>query len=216
MYPHDFQQTGPRPTHTCQPGQPHNRQPRTTPDHLGRGTREAAQRGPAALHRPGCKAARQDTQVRAYKPDRPRDALPRHRVTPSSVKYSFAVRDGRTGLPAGSKTRRNRTYTAQRKATQCESKPNQKQNPTHGAQNRPRRNARTRSTQGRAARPGQSSPRAALKVFSHCMLSRQPHFFSLALCLPSTCGWFPQFCLIAPFCPFAPCMCNVYCQDCIL
>jgi hypothetical protein len=43
-HPHE---TSSRHNHTCQPRRPSNRQQRTTSDHLGRGTREAAQRGPA-------------------------------------------------------------------------------------------------------------------------------------------------------------------------
>jgi hypothetical protein len=43
-HPHE---TGSRHTHTCQPRRPPSRQPQTTSDHLGRGTREDAQRGPA-------------------------------------------------------------------------------------------------------------------------------------------------------------------------
>jgi hypothetical protein len=43
-HPHE---AGSRHTHTCQPRRPVNRQPRTTSDNLGRGTRKAAQSGPA-------------------------------------------------------------------------------------------------------------------------------------------------------------------------
>jgi hypothetical protein len=90
-------------THTGQPRRQSSRQPQTTSDHLGRGTREAAQRGPAG-HR-----------VKAYKPDRPRDALPRHKATPSSrstpeMRVS-RERPGRTACAAvrqGTKQRQRR------------------------------------------------------------------------------------------------------------
>jgi hypothetical protein len=84
----------------------HTRQAPDTPRHVSQGDGRTGNRGQpqttsAEGHERPRNGARPDTLVRTHKPDRPKDALPRHRATPSSRSApEMKVAQERPGPPA--------------------------------------------------------------------------------------------------------------------
>jgi hypothetical protein len=135
-----------------------NRQRRITSDHLGRGTREAAQWGPARHPSKVVQAGPAQRRVTAAQgnaelPERPRDE--------GICDYRFTEGDGRKGPPAGNKAGCNRTNTPHSMSMQRKAKSNQ----TPQTHTRSARQAETTSSEGRA-RP-RIGVRLAARVAMH-------------------------------------------------